>query len=221
MVKISDLVEDEEIYPRLKVGWLTAYQYAQAMRAGSIFPPVMAGQFEGKLYLIDGWHRVQAKKYLKEEYIDAHVRKFDTKQDMFVESVKLNVTHGRPLSVQEKARIIHKLRDMNFELEQISKIVMVPLDKIELFQTRTIIGPDGKLVYMKSVVAKIGDEEKALGVNMDSFSSRDVKHLLIQIIELLESNIYPFDDPDLKELTAKLYGLLQEKLEVAPMKVSQ
>jgi len=47
LLKIDELIFDEERYPRIKVGWLTAYQYAQAIRAGSIFPPILVGQLAG------------------------------------------------------------------------------------------------------------------------------------------------------------------------------
>jgi len=62
VLAISELKLDKRLYPRIKIGWLTAYQYAQAMRAGSVFPPIMVGEYQGEKYVVDGWHRVEAKK---------------------------------------------------------------------------------------------------------------------------------------------------------------
>lgn len=209
VLKISELTFDSTLYPRIKVGWLTAYQYAQAMRAGSIFPPIIVGIFKGKKYVVDGFHRCEALKIIKEEYVQAQVKPFKTFQEMFIESVKLNSMHGRPLSVQEKVRIIDKLEEMKLNIEEICNIVKVPIDKIQLFKARTIIGPDGKPVYLKSVVARAEAEKTdALNIDMDGLSVRSTTNLLKQLIELLESEVYPIADEDVKELTINVYSLL-------------
>lgn len=202
----------------MKVGWLTAYQYAQAMRAGSIFPPILVGRLEGKLYVVDGWHRIEAKRMLKEEYVQATVKNYENKREMIVEAIRLNSIHGRPFSVQEKVRLIYKLEDLEFRVEEISEVIKVPLDNIERLKARIIIGPNGKPVYLKSVVAKAKpEEEDALGVDMDRFNVRSVNHLLGQLIELLESGVYPFDDEAVKELTVQVYGLLGGMLKLTPI----
>lgn len=216
LVKISDLVFDQEIYPRIRDQWQTAWRYAQSMKAGSEFPRILVGAFEDKLFIVDGVHRVNAKKLLKEEYIEANVKKYESKNDMFVDAVKCNIVHGRQLSSQERTRIITKLEDMEFSLQEISEIVKVPTDKIEKFKARIIIGPNGKPIFQKSVVAKIdADEKDKLSVDMAKFNVRSVHELLRQLIELLENNVFPLDDDEVKELTVKLYDLLQEKLQLA------
>ena len=217
LLKISELVFDEEIYPRLKIGWKDAYAYAQAMRAGSVFPPIVVGEFQGKLYVVDGWHRIEARKLLREKYVQGCVKRFELTREMFLEAIKLNSTHGRPLTVQEKARLIYKLSEMKFEPAAISEIVKVPLDKFEVFKTRVIFGPNGP-VYVKSTVAKAGtDEESALSVDMDKLSGISIPSLLEQLIELLEHDIVPLDNDHVKELLLRLYSLLQEKLELKPV----
>jgi len=211
LLKISDLILDSDLYPRMKTGWLTAYQYAQAMRAKSNFPPINVGVYQGKKYVIDGWHRIEAKKMLKEEYIDAIVIKYNTTREMFLESVKLNSTHGRQLSVQEKVRIISKLKEMHFKMEEISEIIKIPLDKIGILEARTITGPKGEPIYVKSVLVG-ADEDMLQNVNQSSFNVASVTALLTQMIELLESGVYSIEKPQIKELTVHLYKLLQEKL---------
>jgi len=219
IVKIGDLIFDKDLYPRMKVGWLTAYQYAQAMKAGSIFPPILVGKCEGKLYVVDGWHRVKAKEILGEEFIQATIKEYTSERDIFLDAIKANVAHGRPLSVQEKVRLINKLEEMNFTREQISEIVFVPADMVEKLRVRTIIGPNGKPIYLKSVVAKsMTDSTEASEVDMDKFSVRTVKDLLSQMIALLEAGIYPLEDEDVKELTVKLYTLLGERLKLVEVR---
>ena len=213
--KISELIIDSELYPRIKSGWLTAYQYAQAMKANSIFPPITVGIYKGKKYVVDGVHRIEAKKLLKENYIDAIVKPYESEKEMFVDAVKLNSTHGRPLSVQEKVRIIDKLEKMQFSLQDISEIVKVPIDKISHFQERIILNIKGEPVYLKSVLSNTdASTETLLTVNQTSFNVANVTVLLTQMIELLESGAYSIEEAPIKELTVRLYQLLQEKLKL-------
>lgn len=216
LLKISKLEFDSELYPRMKTGWQTAYQYAQAMKAGSEFPSILVGSLDRKHYVIDGWHRIEALKMLKENYVHAIIKPFESKKEMFAEAVRVNSKHGRPLSVQEKVRIIHKLGELKFSLKEISKIVKVPVDKIELFKVRTVIGPNGKPVYQKSVTTKAGITEP---INQSSFNVRSVRHLLVQLVELLETGSFEFDDDEVKGLAGRAYNLLGEKLELT-MEVS-
>jgi hypothetical protein len=215
VLKICNLKFDQEIYPRIKTSWLTAYQYAQSMRAGSVFPPINVGKLNEELYVIDGWHRVEAKKILGEEYIEAIIKDYKDKKEMFVEAINLNISHGRPLSIQEKVRLVKKLEDLNFTIEKISEITRIPIDKIEMFKVRTVIAPNGKPIFVKSIVAKsVESIEEATEVDMDKFSARTIISLLTQLIELLEDDIYPLQNKEVKELTIRLYTLLQDKLQI-------
>jgi len=214
LVKVSELVFDDELYPRNKVDWLTAYSYSQAMRAGEVFPPIRVGLFQGKKYVVDGWHRVEAKRLLGEEYVEAVVKRYSDFKEMFVDAIKYNISHGRPLSVQEKVRLIHKLEEFKLDLAEISRIVKIPIDKIESFKMRVVYGPNGKPVFLKSVVAKADvPEEVKVRVDQDKFNVRDAYGLLRQLAELLESGALVFGDDDrLKELAVKVYSLLGEAL---------
>ena len=215
VLKISDLVFDLNLYPRLKTGWLTAYQYAMAMKAGSRFPPVVVGRFKGKLYLLDGWHRVEALKLLGEEYVDADIRDYKSYRLMFADAVRLNATHGRPLSVQEKARIIDKLEELKFTPKEISEIIKVPVDKIARFKFKVVTAPNGRKIYLKSVVEKTVKDENAIAkINQDKFNVRNVQQLLEQLIVLLKAEPAIFEDEKVLELALQLYEVLAERLKL-------
>ena len=216
VVKISDLTFDRELYPRVKTSWLTAYQYAQAMKSGSVFPPIVAGKFKGKLYVVDGWHRVEAVRLLGEEYIEAIVKSYDSEAELFADAVRCNSVHGRQLSVQEKARIIDKLQSYNFTLEQISEIVKVPVDQIARFSCKVVVTPSGQKIYLKSVVENaVKTEEKPLtAVEQDKFNVRTVESLLQQILDLLRSGLFPFADEKIRALAVEVYSLLGEGLQL-------
>lgn len=212
LVKIEKIKCDEEIYPRLKVGWLTAFMYAQAMRAKSIFPPILLGTFKQELYLVDGWHRVEAHRILGEKYIRAAIKPYESKRDMFIDAVKLNVTHGRPISPHEKVRIIDKLEAFGFQPQEISELVLVPMDKISVFTSRIITNPDGSKVYLKSIVAKTGKVESDVYQNI--LSVRNIGYLLSQLLELLRADLISVEEENNKKLLVEIYSLIGEKLRV-------
>lgn len=216
VVAIKDLVFDSELYPRFKTNWLTVYQYAMAMKSGSVFPPVTVGILNGKKYVVDGWHRIEALKLLGEEYVNAVVKHYESEAELFADAVKLNVTHGRQLSVQEKARIIDRLKEYNFSLEQISEIVRIPVDKIERFTVKVVTLPNGSKMYLKSVVEKaVKDKpELAVGIRQDMFNVRNVQMLLVQLKDLLESDAFPLHDEKVKALAIEVYSLLGEVLQL-------
>jgi len=218
LMSIGELLFDESVYPRIVRNWLTSYRYSQKMKAGEIFPPIEVGRYDGKLYVIDGMHRIDAKKLLKEEYIEARIKKYDNKDDMFVDAVKYNSKHGRQLSVQETARIIYKLgEEMKFELEQIKDIIGIPVEGIERMKVKTILGPNGKPVYIKGISEKAAKMagiplEELASLDQSSFNVSTIIQLLNQMIALLEGGVYPVKDEDVVSLTTRLYMLLQEKL---------
>ena len=188
------------------------------MKAGEIFPPIEVGRYDGKLYIIDGMHRVDAKKLLKEKYIDANIKKYENKDDMFIDAVKCNSKHGRQLSVQETARIIYKLgEEMKYGLEQIKDIIGMPVESIERMKLKTILGPNGKPIYIKGLSEKTANIagvplEELASLDQSSFNVSTIIQLLNQMIALLEGGIYPVKNEEVVDLTIRLYMLLQEKL---------
>ncbi len=212
-VKIEELEFDKELYPRLKIDWLTSYQYAQAMRAGAKFPPILVGIYKGKKYVVDGWHRVKALELLGEKEVEAEVKEYEKWEDMFVDGVRLNITHGRQLSPQEKARIVDKLKELNFTPELISQITTIPIDKIERFEIKVLTTITGEKIYLKAPLEKVEKfDVETVKKAQELFNVRTQKHLLTQLLALLESDTLRLDSKEIRELTIKVWELLGEKL---------
>jgi len=213
-ISIESLKLDPELYPRFHTNWITVYSYAEAMKTGAKFPPVLVGEYENKLYLIDGWHRVEALRSLKQPMVEAEIKPYDRYEDMFLDAVRANMTHGQRLSVQERVRIIDKFREMGFSLERIRDITFMPVDGIKRLSTRIIKGPLGKPIYLKGLTDRAststGTDPSVL--DQSRFSVSRVDDLLIQLIELIEHDALPLGKERTKELVERLYMLLGEKI---------
>jgi 23S rRNA maturation-related 3'-5' exoribonuclease YhaM len=215
LFKIKDLVFDEEIYPRMEVNWITAYSYAQAMRTGSIFPPIVVGIFDGKQYVVDGFHRAEAKKMNKEEYIEGEIKKFNSKKEMFIEAVRLNAKHGRPLSSQEKVRIIDILKKYGVQREEISALITIPMDKLEKFEIRTVRNAlTGETSYLKKPFEAVfkNNPNAFDDINIDDvqgiFNVRTQLNLLSQVIVLLKNDLMNFKNKEIMKKAEELANLL-------------
>jgi hypothetical protein len=59
--EISEIIRDHDtLQVRTEIDPKTVEAYARSMKAGSIFPPVTVYQVDGRLFLVDGFHRVEA-----------------------------------------------------------------------------------------------------------------------------------------------------------------
>jgi len=179
-----------------------------------VFPAIKVGIHKNKKYVLDGWHRIGAKKILKEEYVSSEIKQYTSKKEMFADAVRYNSVHGRQLSPQEKSRIINLLEDYKFTFKEISEIIKVPVDQLERFKAKTIMGPNGKTIYLKSPLEKIdaSNLEKA-GIDQKHFNVMSLGQLLKQLIELLDSGVYP-EDENTTALSTRLFGLLKTRFEL-------
>lgn len=109
-VVIADLVEDMRFQHR-DLDEDTVAKYAQDLLEGVLLPPVIVFHIGDVLFLVAGYHRVGAAKKIGREQIQAEVRT-GTMSDAIALSLKSNLSHGRPLSSDERKKGIQgMLRD--------------------------------------------------------------------------------------------------------------
>lgn len=99
-VRLDDLVMDPTLQVRRATDRGTVKQYADAMRAGRVFPPIKVANVGGACHLVGGWHRVEAArtaglKELEAVVIDA------PKEALRWLAAEDNMTHGLPLKRSE------------------------------------------------------------------------------------------------------------------------
>jgi len=212
VLKIGDLVFEDDLYPRTSVWWGTVYRYSEEMKAGSKFPPIIVGKVQGRLYVVDGWHRCQALLRNGEEYVNAIVVEYTDFKALFVDAVILNSSHGRQFTSTDKVRVISKLEDFKIDIAEISGLVKVPMDNIGRYQSRIVRGPKGTVI-LKSIIAKQVEKgtltvDEAVLISQHSFVNSGVMELLIQLIDLIEGEAFPWQDEAARGAAETLYGLL-------------
>jgi len=200
MIKLLDIKQifvDERLYPRSQWSWQTSYDYQQSMKVGAKFPPIVVNEYADKYYLIDGMHRMKAYLSNKVESIQCEVLKLESMEAMFKECVARNIGNGRPLSCQDKALIIGKLKSMDISLPEISIIVQMPIDKVEQFVAQRITNSiTGEEIYIKSPLIDITSE---IGTDFNElqrvFSATSEQQIISQFRRLLEIKTLNLKNP--------------------------
>jgi len=91
--------------PREAISEETVSEYAEALREGAVFPPVVVVRDGASLWLVDGFHRYHAHRRCGRERIVAEVRD-GTLRDAVLHSLSANVEHGLRRSNVDKRKAV-------------------------------------------------------------------------------------------------------------------
>lgn len=94
--------------PRARLDDAIIQEYAEAMIAGDVFPPVTTFHDGAAYWLADGFHRVNAALRAGRETIDATVHQ-GTQRDAILWSISANATHGLRRTNEDKRRAVTRL----------------------------------------------------------------------------------------------------------------
>ncbi len=219
LFKLEELTMDKKYYPRISTSWRIAYVYSEAMKTGAKFPPIVVAKWQNKNIVVDGWHRVQATKLAKKDYIDAVIIHIKDEKDLWLHAIRYNADHGKPYTVQEKVRLIDKMQKLGFPDKEISLTLGIQLAKLNpLRDSRTVFTHDKKPVYLKGSVKNIRDN---LGLDAEienDFEERqkillgaDQLTILKNVIFLLEGNLFDLENPSIIEGLERLQKIIRDK----------
>jgi hypothetical protein len=108
LIELDKIRTDGGTQVREEITTHIVWEYAELMREGAHFPPVVV-YFDGKDYwLADGFHRCQAAKSAGIEQIEADVIQ-GTRRDAILHSVGANADHGLRRSHSDKHRAVMML----------------------------------------------------------------------------------------------------------------
>ena len=100
-----DQIQDGGAQMRVEMTETIIEEYAEAMVAGDVFPPIIVFFDETDHWLADGYHRTEVAKVLGREEIAADVRQ-GTKRDAWLFGIGANGKHGLRRSQADKRKAI-------------------------------------------------------------------------------------------------------------------
>jgi hypothetical protein len=117
-VLLNKIRIDGETQARIEINYDVVKGYAEKMREGIIFPPVLT-YFDGANYwLADGFHRYHGHKSNASKDIEVDVKE-GTQRDAQLYSFGANDDHGLPRTIHDKRRAVLRMLD-DFEWGEFS-----------------------------------------------------------------------------------------------------
>jgi len=212
---IKDIVLDEEIYPRNQYFWQVAYDYSESMKTGVKFPKIAVAKVGNAFILVDGKHRLEAYKILKQKSIAVEVLIGLNKKQIFEEAVKRNIAHGKTLSVQEKLSVALKFRDMNYTLDKVSKLIQIPVGKLkDLLSRRLFNSITGEEIVLKRPFEDISRSasndmaKEDIEMAQKEFFGRKQEAVISELIVLIETKAINLKNKKVFAKLRKLKSLL-------------
>lgn len=146
-MKLSQIKVDAGLQMRAKMSQETIDDYADALREGDKFPPIVLFHDGTQYHLADGWNRYFAHKKAGLEIIDADVRE-GTRRDAIYYALSANAKNGQRRSAEDKRKaVLTMLDDMEWSEQSdreiakacaVSHVFVSKLRKAEGKQPETI-----------------------------------------------------------------------------------
>lgn len=135
-VKIAELIEDMDLYPRHAVDDRHVSQIALALEAGEKLPPIVVDRKSKRT--VDGFHRVRAVKRVHgpEASIEVEWKEYSSQKEMILDAIRLNSHHGRRLDSMDQVRAIIMAEAVGCSAKVIAAALCVPQGRVELLRIR-------------------------------------------------------------------------------------
>jgi hypothetical protein len=101
-------IKDGGAQMRIEMRAETVNEYASEMLDGAIFPPVLVFYDGSDFWLADGFHRVEAKRKIGHDTIDAEIRA-GSSRDAILHGTGANASHGLRRTQADKRRAVERL----------------------------------------------------------------------------------------------------------------
>jgi hypothetical protein len=158
-IRLADLVLDPALQVR-DVNDQTVMKYANAMRTGAQFPPVLVE--EGTNRVVCGFHRTMAMRrvYTPEHIVGVESRIYKSELDALRDATRDNATHGLPLTSWDIKRLVLRFNEAGATLDELSGLLNMPLKRLQRMagMTVVVVGKRGKTEFVETRPLKRGCE---------------------------------------------------------------
>jgi len=213
-IPLNQIKFNNAIYPRDHLYYQVAYRYASALRSGVKFPPIVVGRIKENAknyYLVDGWHRLKAHEMAGKSTIEAEIKEYKTFSEAFYDAVKLNATHGQPLTAYETTKIIKKLRDEGKDWVFIASLLNITIeDAKKMLEKRTVEIEKGEIEVVKKPIVSVKERIATREVvqNVKSLTGVSQEKLLKDLRDILRSGLLDIENRKVVKLLIEVYDLL-------------
>ncbi|WP_313607341.1 ParB N-terminal domain-containing protein [Rhizobium sp.] len=124
-LKLSQIRTDGGTQSRASLNEHVAGEYAELMRSGAVFPPLVVFHDGADYWLADGFHRYEALRLTGSNDVEADIRQ-GTRRDAILHSVGANASHGLRRTNEDKRRaVLTVLEDSEWAIWPNTKVAKV------------------------------------------------------------------------------------------------
>lgn len=211
--------DEQHPYRNTPLCYITVWAYRERLRNGAAFPPIVVTpdpDSPEKYLIVDGYHRLAAYHAEKHTHIMCEVAIYPSPKERYLDSVRRNATHGKPLAPIDIAVIDAVAVELEIPTHYVLEVLQVSQEYLERIRARkrtniTVNGfnipiakswePYKEIVEDNPEIAPFA--RRALGTSL----TRIVRQLLA-ILELLTTDAVNKH----WDLLVELYQLLHHKL---------
>jgi len=165
-IKLIELIIDWNLWPRYKAENLdhtNVKRMKDAIQAGINLPPILVNSKD--LRIIDGFHRFRAYQSLfgDDMEITVEMKDYDNDADMFLDSARLNSVQGLPLSPQDKAHVVYRLKRMKVPMIVIAEALGMSKDRAkEFYEKRIAKTESGEVLILANGASDLAELNRPL-----------------------------------------------------------
>lgn len=215
--KISELVLDFNLYPRMQVDATTVTYLSQADDAGAVLPPIVVDK--ESLRVVDGFHRV---KMFRAKYGDNHEvfvqeKTYANEQEMLLDAIRYNVVHGQKLSRYDRTHCIVMAEKMRIPEDELASALNMTMEKVGALKADRIgelhVAGKKQIVPLKRTIRHMAGQkltQKQVDANR-MLGGMNQSFYVNQLITLIESGLLNTND----EIVMERLGVLRDLLNKA------
>lgn len=217
-VKAAFLVFDYDLYPRHQLDQICVSDYVNAMKAGAVFPPIVADKKSKRI--IDGFKRTRAtlKAFGADAQIDVEWRTYPDgpagDAALIQDAISLNADHGERFSHYDMRRCVLLAAQFGLDQDKLAVAMRITMDRLETIRGQIHTSRSGEQVSGKQASVHLLDEpitnkqrdgiKRAGGGNQLFFVN--------QVINLIESSLLDTSSERLMERLEVLANLIRPLL---------
>ena len=209
-VEVSSLVFDHNLYPRFEIDDYCITDYARAMEAGAIFPPIIADRKSRRV--VDGWKRGKAALKFSGDgaKIEVEWRDYKDEAAVLLDAISTNTIHGERISRYDLQRCAILGQQFGIREDLLAAAMRVTPDHLEQIRAKLRSTRAGDVIANKQVGAhlplvvtvKQADGLKRSGGNNQAF-------FINQVINLIENNLLDTGSERVMERLAHLAAIIE------------
>ena len=209
-------VLDYKIYPRKVIRPPHVRNIKDAIEAGEALPPIVVEKKTNRI--VDGFHRYEAYVSLFEmdHKIPVIERTYRDDKELFLDTIRLNSTHGLALDRVAKAKCAQKCIQMGLDEEKIADALKMSVDRLKtLLDKRTAFTSNGRTpVMLKGSVPHLRGkkltkrQEKAI----DQVGGYRVGYYISQIMSFISGDLIDKENEKVMGQLEELRMMLNEFL---------